>query len=161
MHRAVPPLLHMHSSNRTRTALAYSMQVACGGTPSHLSCIREDAHSNLGLENRQPDECIVAWLRFLGQQLEYYLERCYECILPRNFNECLGGMISLVLQTGCPDISFMFLLVLLSCCQHFSDLSHILKRPFQSISFPIHHAHSSCTSVGDVQLCGATRCTVK
>jgi len=41
----------MHSWNRTRTALAYSMQVACGGTPCHLFCIREDADSNLCLEN--------------------------------------------------------------------------------------------------------------
>lgn len=82
----------------------------------------------------------MAWLHFLRQLLEYYLERCYDYILPRNFNECRGGMISLVLQTGCPNISVMLLLVLLSCCQDCSNLTHM---PPKTVSVHIL-SNSSC-----------------
>jgi len=125
MHGAVTPLLHMHSWNRTRTALAYSMQIACGGTPCHLFCIREE--TQVRISAWRTDNLInVSWLGpVFSDNFWNIIWKGVTTVFFHVTNECRGGMISLVLQNGCPNISVMLWLVPLSCCQDYNNLTHM------------------------------------
>ena len=105
MHGDVPPLLHMHFWNRTRTSLAYSMQVACWA--EHPAICSVFGRMQIGISAWRTDNLTnVSWLRFvITDNCWNIIWKDVTTILPRNFNECRGGMISLVLQTSRPNIS--------------------------------------------------------